>query len=190
MPTLLPAFVNPVHDAQRAFRALLDAMAQPGRPYDLPSLAAPPGLTAASAAACLTLLDGEVTLWLGKEVQESRPWLQFHTGCPPAASPQVAAFALVQTPPALSDFSPGTAEYPEASTTLLLQVPALTGGPSMTLRGPGIPDQRAIAPQVPDGFWAQWQHNAQRYPMGVDVFLLDNAQVMGLPRTAQAILHP
>ncbi|MGF1536076.1 MAG: phosphonate C-P lyase system protein PhnH [Elainellaceae cyanobacterium] len=190
MPTMLPAFADPVHDAQQTFRALLDAMAQPGRCCSLPELTPPPGLTSACAAACLTLLDNEVTLWLEDSLQNSRPWLQFHTGCPLAPSPQ-ADFALTRGEAIdLSAFNIGTAEYPEASATLLLQVTSLTGGPTVALRGPGILDQRAIAPQVPAGFWTQWRENAGHYPMGVDVFLLGETQVMGLPRTAEVILTP
>ncbi|MEO0870280.1 MAG: phosphonate C-P lyase system protein PhnH, partial [Cyanobacteria bacterium J06642_11] len=46
-----------VHDAQKTFRALLDALARPGIAQTTVSLLSPSGLESGCAAACLTLLD-------------------------------------------------------------------------------------------------------------------------------------
>jgi alpha-D-ribose 1-methylphosphonate 5-triphosphate synthase subunit PhnH len=189
MVTQLRGFANPVHDAQRTFRQLLNALAHPGRIYELDvELTPPQGLSPASAAAALTLLDLETRVWAEATLsQASRDWLLFHTGCGFTASPQAANFALVTTGGlrSLTDFNWGQPEYPEASTTLLLQVPSLTGGTVVTLRGPGIAETCQAAPTVPETFWQDWRLNQQAYPLGVDVFIFSQNHVLGLPRTAR-----
>lgn len=189
--THLPGFKEPIHDAQRTFRGLLDAHAHPGKEYAITaSMNAPAGLTAACAAACLTLLDLDVRVWIQSSFDpQVKAWLVFHTGCGFTQQPHEADFALIQDVTVLqelSSFSWGTAEQPEASTTLLLQVPSFTGGQPVTLTGPGILDKQEIQPTLTQHFWDFWVKNHRAYPLGVDVFLFTNHAVMGLPRTAKA----
>ncbi|HEY9659857.1 MAG TPA: phosphonate C-P lyase system protein PhnH [Allocoleopsis sp.] len=182
----LPGFQDAVHEAQTTFRALLEALAHPGRSCSISAPLTPPdGITPACAAACLTLMDLETQVWLqpGLEIES---WLRFHTGCRFTPDPYQANFAVicdVGRSPDLQDFNPGTPEYPEKSTTLLIQVEGLVGGEVVGLEGPGILGERTIAPQLPSQFWQQWVNNHHAYPLGVDVFLFDQTQVMGLPRT-------
>ncbi|MBD2519404.1 phosphonate C-P lyase system protein PhnH [Nostoc sp. FACHB-973] len=201
--THLPGFEDSVHDAQRTFRSLLDANARPGTPYPITaSMTVPSGLTLACAAACLTLLDLDVQVWLQPSFASSatphsplptphsffRDWLLFHTGCRFTQQPGEADFALIRdlaALPELSDFSWGTAEQPEASTTLLVQVESWEKGQPVVLTGPGILHHKEIAPQVPRHFWDFWMKNHQAYPQGLDVFLFTENAVMGLPRTAK-----
>lgn len=188
MVTTLPGFQDTVHDAQTTFRALLEALAHPGRSCPLPSLTTPPtGMFPACAAACLTLLDLETQVWLqpGLDIES---WLRFHTGCRFTGEPHRANFAVigdVARSPDLQAFNPGTAEYPELSTTLLIQVEHLVEGEAVVLQGPGILGERTIAPQLPAQFWQQWLRNHHAYPLGVDVFLFDQTHVIGLPRTTK-----
>jgi alpha-D-ribose 1-methylphosphonate 5-triphosphate synthase subunit PhnH len=143
----------------------------------------------ACAAACLTLLDLETTLWWQPGFsEEAGQWLQFHTGARRVDQPHQGNFAVIWNSaslPELALFHPGVAEYPEASATLLIQVAHLSGGTPVELQGPGILGARAISPQLPAAFWPQWQMNHQRYPLGVDVLLFSPTEVMGLPRTTQ-----
>ncbi|MDZ8105066.1 MAG: phosphonate C-P lyase system protein PhnH [Nostoc sp. DedQUE12a] len=189
--TLLPGFEDSVHDAQRTFRSLLDANARPGTPYPITAnMTVPSGLTAACAAACLTLLDLDVRVWLQPSFASPvRDWLVFHTGCRLTSQPGEADFALIRdlaALPELSDFNWGTGEQPEASTTLLIQVASWEGGQPVVLTGPGILHQKKIAPNLPAYFWDFWVKNHQAYPQGVDVFLFTENAVMGLPRTAKS----
>ncbi|MCC5651497.1 phosphonate C-P lyase system protein PhnH [Nostoc sp. XA013] len=188
--TYLPGFQDSIHDPQRTFRALLDANARPGTPYWITAdMSVPLGLTPACGAACLTLLDLDVVVWLQPSFADQvRAWLLFHTGCRFTQYPEEADFALIQDLaglPELSIFSWGTAEKPEASTTLLVQVESFEMGQPVMLTGPGILDQQAIAPTLPTHFWDLWMQNHQAYPQGVDVFLFTENAVMGLPRTAK-----
>lgn len=189
MLTQLPSFKDPVHDAQQTFRALLDALARPGIPQATAELTVPEGLTPSCAAACLTLLDLETMMWLQPGLPEvARSWLLFHTGCRFVPHPQAADFALIwdiETVPSLFDFSWGTAEFPEASTSLLIQLPALWGGNPVTLCGPGILDVITVVAPLPVEFWQQWQEMTADYPLGVDSWCFAGDQVLGLPRTAR-----
>ncbi|MBD3884644.1 phosphonate C-P lyase system protein PhnH [Phormidium tenue FACHB-886] len=186
MVTSLPGFQDVVHEAQATFRTLLEALAHPGRSCTITSSITPPGkMSPACAAACLTLLDLETQVWLqpGLEIE---PWLRFHTGCRFTTDPQQANFAVIWDVARslnLQAFNPGTAEYPELSTTLLIQVEDGVEGEAVVLQGPGILGKRTIAPQLPGQFWQQWLSNHQAYPLGVDVFLFGQTHVMGLPRT-------
>lgn len=189
MITQLAGFASPVHDAQDTFRALLAAMAQPGKYFELGVLnnTKIKDVKPAYAAACLTLLDLETRVWLQPGFsKEFKTWLLFHAGCDFVSEPNLANFALiddVEALPELSNFNLGTAEQPEGSTTLLIPVASWEGGQSVELIGPGILGNRRISPKLPSHFWDCWKANHQVYPQGVDIFFFTENQVMGLPRT-------
>lgn len=185
-----PGFENLTRDSQKTFRALLEALSLPGKLQAIEvALSVPEGLTTACAAACLTLMDLETDIWLQPGFSEQvKAWLQFHTGCAVVDLPEKAAFAVVHDldEVALESFYWGSAEAPEISTTLLVQVPAFAGGPSIELSGPGILREAQVSPVLGAGFWQQWQQNHSAYPQGIDVFLFEGRRVMGLPRTVRA----
>lgn len=186
-------FANPVFDGQKMFRAVMDAMAQPGTIHSTGDLAAPPApLSAVAAAVALTLCDADTPFWLDPALQASsaaRHWLGFHTGAPLANTPADAHFALVTDPAeliALENFAQGTQEYPDRSTTLILQVASLSGGTLLHLEGPGIETSANIAPaSLPRHFVEQWKQNHARFPRGVDVILAAPEGVACLPRTTR-----
>ena len=191
----LPGFKDLTRDSQKTFRALLEALSLPGKMLEIEvNLKAPDGLTAACAAACLTLVDLETNVWLQPGLSTGvRDWLQFHTGCTFVASPKQAAFAVIENADSLNleQFCWGSAENPEVSTTLLIQVEALENSSSdnnlpVKLSGPGIRHENTISPRLPNGFWQQWVQNHAAYPQGVDVFLFEGRSVLGLPRTVHA----
>ncbi len=185
---LLPAFADPVHDAQITFRGLLAALSHPGRVVDLKvDLVTPWGLWLSCGAAALTLLDDRTRVWISETAPAGvRHWLQFHTGCRWVADPQQADFALVLDPismPPLPTFAQGSAEEPERSTTLLIQIQGWQGE-SVILSGPGIPSQCSVSLAAGSGGLIEdLERNSRRYPQGVDLFLFVEQQVMGLPRS-------
>lgn len=189
---IAPGFPDAVAGAQSVFRRLMDAMARPGTVHDLSFAPQPPtGLRRAAAAVALTLFDFETPVWLDPAIRGSAvaDWLRFHCACPLTEAPGEAAFAVVTDPaaaPPLSAFNPGDAKYPDRSTTLILQVEGLVGGPSVTLEGPGVKGARAFAPVgLPPGFWAQVQANHGRFQFGVDFILAADDLVAALPRTTR-----
>ena len=189
--TTLPGFSDSVHETQRMFKGLLEALAHPGQIYSPTVALAPPnGLTPLCAAACLTLMDLETTVWLQPSLPSSvKNWLRFHTGCRFSDSPAAATFAVISdafSQPELKAFSWGSAEDPEKSTTLLIQVEDFSLGKAQQLSGPGIMKSVALAPALPEIFWHQWAHNHSAYPQGVDCFLFTQRSVVGLPRTVCA----
>jgi alpha-D-ribose 1-methylphosphonate 5-triphosphate synthase subunit PhnH len=207
-----PGFADPTRDAQRAFRAILDALAGPTRRYPLDGPAEPPAALGRSlAAVALTLLDEDSTVWLGGELAadaEVAAWLAFHTGVQRADSPAAADFVITapDSLPPLGALALGTDEAPHLSATVVLDVrdSASQGasqgagpganpgaGPGVgqdlfTARGPGIDGSATLAaPWAFDGFAGAWQRNAELFPRGVDLLLVDSGTVTALPRTTR-----
>lgn len=187
--SLAPGLLDEVHEAQSAFRALLDALARPGQVRTLaPAL---PGVALGSAMArlLLTLCDEETPVWWQSADPRLQHWLRFHTGATVASHPAMASFAAltdVASAPALTDFANGSAISPELSSTLIIELPSLQGGTNMQWQGPGIEEQQRVAlPGLPTDFWSQWQVNHAAFPQGVDIIFTCAELVVGLPRTTR-----
>jgi alpha-D-ribose 1-methylphosphonate 5-triphosphate synthase subunit PhnH len=191
-----PGFADPARDAQRAFRAVLDALAHPARAYSLPGPAEPPAaLGPGLAAVALPLLAKDSVVWLGGVLgrdAETAAWLAFHTGARRADDPAAAGFVLAapHALPPLASLALGTDEAPHLSATVMLDirgctVPAGSAVPAwFTARGPGIDGSSPLAaPWAPAGFAAAWRRNTELFPRGVDLLLVDSGTVTGLPRT-------
>lgn len=186
-------FADPVLDAQRGFRALMEALANPGTVQALELGLSPPApLTPELAAVALTLCDPDSPLWLDARLAGSEAavgWLRFHAGVPLAGAPGAAQFALATGTgalPQLAEFNLGTDQYPDRSTTVVLMLPGLDGSTPLTLRGPGIDGTRTISPAgLPADFVAQWVENRALFPRGVDLLLVAGGAVIGLPRTTR-----
>jgi alpha-D-ribose 1-methylphosphonate 5-triphosphate synthase subunit PhnH len=182
-----PAFNDTVFGAQEAFRALMDAMARPGRIQRcdvLPDL--PEALSPAAAAALLALTDAETPVWTDA-TGEAREWIAFHTGAPLVADVAKAQFLLATgTMPKLSTLDAGTDETPQDSATLILQLGALAEGTGWRLTGPGIEhEHRLDAAGLPADFTAQWKANRKGFPCGVDLILCAGARLAALPRSTR-----
>ncbi len=180
-------FADPVLDAQRSFRAVLEAMARPGRLFTVAAPPEPPPpLCPAAAAMVLTLADADTPLWTDAGAQ-AEAWARFHCGCPVVPGPEAASFALATgAPPALSGLAPGTEEAPERGATLILQVALLEPGGGWRLTGPGIErEHRLRVAPLPPGFAAAWEANRACFPCGVDLILCAGDLVAALPRTVR-----
>ncbi|HEY8566715.1 MAG TPA: phosphonate C-P lyase system protein PhnH [Beijerinckiaceae bacterium] len=192
---LARGFADPVLDAQRTFRAVMEALARPGRLQALETNLAPPEpLTPELAAVALTLADHEAPLWLDPALAAESAvaaYLRFHTGAAITADSREAAFALVADAsrmPPLANFALGTLEYPDRSTTVIVAVESLSGKGGWRLRGPGI-DGSAMLSAVPlrDGFAEELRANHARFPQGVDLLFVAPGRAAGLPRSTALI---
>ena len=189
---LKPGFDDPVHDAQRCFRSLLDAFAHPGRVSSLPvQVDSPHGLSVAQTAALLTLCDYDTALWLPEELREGEAgrYLRFHSGCRIEAQMCEAQFVVLRelaALPAPDQLRLGEPSYPDRSATLLVEVGELAGEGPIRLHGPGIAGSRSIAVAG----WSEHTRSFMRdnhagFPLGVDVLLCCGAQVCALPRSCR-----
>lgn len=186
-------FADPVLDAQAAFHALMQAMARPGTVQPLAVEAGPPQppapMTPGLAAVALTLADPDTPVWLSPALATPaiKAWLAFHCGCPVVDDLGTAAFVFADTAEAVPDMaalSAGTQEYPDRGATLVLAVPALEGGPALTLEGPGIDGSAAFAPcGLAEDFVAQRAANRALFPRGADLILVSGMQAVALPRS-------
>lgn len=188
--TITAGFADPVFQSQAAFRALLAALSEPGTIQALPGAVVPPqGLQAATATVLLTLADYETPIWMSPALRQGAAgaWLRFHCGAALVETPAEALFAVVDgdaDAPLLAAFHPGHDQFPDRSTTVIVQCAGLDGGAPVTLSGPGIAGTRLIAPSdLHPGFWAQVAANAEIYPLGIDLVLSCGDAVIGLPRT-------
>lgn len=206
-------FSDPVHQAQDAFRVVMDAMARPGRIAQMAhNVPAPPPLSGAAAAIVLTLCDHETPVWLDAplaEQEEVIDYLRFHTSATITRAPQNAAFALISSPKdltGLGHFPQGDAQYPDRSATLVMMVDDLAmvdhlamvddlamGGQGLErqvlLEGPGIETQTGFAAApLPEGFWRWAQDNHARYPLGLDFLFCAPDRLAALPRSTKITL--
>lgn len=186
---LHPGFADPVHDAQSVFRCVLNALSRPGQVFTLGAHAGAATLGPAMAQVLLCLTDDDTPVWWQQRDTEAARWLRFHTGAPVSPSPNAAAFAILSRTaglPALETFAAGSADAPEHSTTLLLEVASLASGPGVEWRGPGINGvQEVHIAGLSDGFWTQLHANHADFPQGVDIVFTCSDAVLGLPRTTR-----
>lgn len=190
---LLPAWNDPVHASQSTFRAVLKALSEPGLIQTvMADIQAPPPLFLSTTALCLALADGETAVWLddSANTEPLRAYLRFHCGCRLVEDAKLATFAVMTDPVLFADhtifekLALGTMEYPDRSTTLLVQVQSLSDGPERKLFGPGIPHERLMnVSGLPENFDAIWQKNVDGFPLGVDVVFCHGSEILGLPRT-------
>jgi alpha-D-ribose 1-methylphosphonate 5-triphosphate synthase subunit PhnH len=181
----LPGFADPVGEAQSCFRAVLGAMARPGTLHAAGLGLTPPApLDPATAAVLLTLVDGETRLAMDGQFAPAAAWIAFHCGVAPDAAPENAGFVLAGALPRLAGLACGTDEMPEASATVILQLPALGRGRDYAIAGPGLarPARFAVA-GLPADFVARWADNHALYPRGVDLILCAGTQLAALPRS-------
>jgi alpha-D-ribose 1-methylphosphonate 5-triphosphate synthase subunit PhnH len=188
---LTGGFADPVFEAQAVFRKVLDAFARPGTVAAIPdAVRAPPPLHPAAAAFLAALADeGTPVYFDGEADSAAAAWVTFHTGAPVMDRPEAAQFAVVADPNRLlplDSFAQGSQEYPDRSTTILLQVDDFLGGSVLRLEGPGIDGIAEASPRpLPEDFVARMARNRSLFPRGVDVVLVSPSAVLALPRSVR-----
>ncbi|MGD8105625.1 phosphonate C-P lyase system protein PhnH [Pantoea sp. FN0302] len=178
--SLLASLNRPVVATQPVLRRILKAMNEAGVAVTLPCAQRWAGLSPAATALLMTLSEADTPLWLDEylDTPELRDAL-YQAGSAPLSHTQSAALALLH-----SDSNPDLHAIAAAGATVILEVPALNGGLTLRLRGPGIQERRAVAPQLPPqviAFLREWPLNGQ----GINLMLTCGDMVMVLPRSAQ-----
>lgn len=188
---LWPGLTDPVHDSQRLFRQLLQAMSEPGTLHNLEVAALPEeaSIGAALWGAMLTLCDLDTRVWIAREldIPALRDALAFHAGCRLTEDPTSADFALV-TPTALAEgiaFATGSDEYPDRSTTLLVPLDHLADHGPWQLSGPGIPERRRLDVGEGEALMQCLARNRSRFPRGLDALLTCDARLTAIPRSTR-----
>lgn len=156
-------------------------------------ISSPAPLSPSAAALLLALTDFETSIWLDgplAHAKDAADFITFHTGARLARSCVEADFAVIAQPtamPPLSAFGQGTPEYPDRSTTIILQVERLEEE-GLMLSGPGILDRiRFLATPLPDDFSAQIEGNRHRFPCGVDLIFAATTHIAALPRSVRVV---
>lgn len=186
---------EPVAVAQRTFRTLLTAMANPGSVH---FLSPRPGESPEESVA-FALVDHEVAFAV---VGESRVTgavpvarrITVRTGSSEAAVPEAAfIFAYGALPKAAwATVRCGTLAYPDQGATILYRLPAigvraaLSKPVRLRLSGPGIEhDVWLSLAGLPAGEFAARNAACRDYPMGIDCIFVDSAgQVACVPRSS------
>ena len=169
---------------QKIFRQLLNCFALPGTIADISDfLNDSPALLGVLAV----LLDSSVSFNDNAKLVQDRERRLLRAKEAPVSE---ANFVLVDaTRPPAEDFTPnlGTLPSPEQGATIILQGSNLgTGDLSLRLAGPGIPEYRLVKTTGFDPAWWQSRKNwVINFPLGVDFILVDQIQVMAIPRTTQ-----
>lgn len=189
---LKPGFAEPVHQSQSCFRSVLEALSRPGRIMQQSNLPIPPrGLGKLQAAILLALADSDTPVWLPPDLREAEAahYLRFHSGCPLTSDLKQAHFVVLTSLadlPEPASLRLGEPAFPDRSATLLVEVPSLSAGGSLTLRGPGIETTHSL--EV--GGWSEscmafHAANLSYFPLGVDLLLCCDDRLAGLPRTTR-----
>jgi alpha-D-ribose 1-methylphosphonate 5-triphosphate synthase subunit PhnH len=155
------------------FDALLWALSRPGLVQTLPE----PGEAAIIAA----LLDRECRVFSADPLLMSDI---MRTGAEVADIDRADHVFLgpFSTPEMFDQILIGSDLYPDEGATVVVRGQIGAGSP-LRLSGPGVDGDLVVAlGDLPRWFWAK-RAARQRYPMGFDLFVLDGAEVVGLPRS-------
>jgi len=174
-------------DTQQAhFRLLLDAMARPGLCLPLPAL---PETGPAALAILATLLDAEVSLADPDKLLRDDDWPMLQVK---VAHEEQADYVICDGSHA-PNFAPklGTLPNPDQSATLILVVDAISDVKGeneihLQLTGPGIENSNQLLIKGLDKQWLDKREDwVCAFPLGVDFILVDDRQMIALPRTTK-----
>jgi len=181
--TLSGGFKAPPVDSAHAFRAIMEAMARPGQIQKIAGAQPPAPLSIAAGTVLLTLCDTDTPVYLAgnADTDDARAWLAFHTGAP-LTGPSHAMFAVGEwdTLMPLGGYPVGTPEYPDRSTTLIVECAELEAS-GATLRGPGIKSEAALSLPETRAF----QSNRALFPLGLDFIFTCGDELAALPRSTE-----
>ncbi len=156
-----------------AFDALLWALSRPGMPRDLPE----PGEVAIITA----LLDRECLVFAVDPVLMPKI-MRTGAGLTDIDLADQVFLGLMTSHDRLADIKIGSDYYPDDGATVIVRA-SIGSGAALRLTGPGVNGAVTLhLGGLPDGFWKA-RAARLRYPMGFDLFFVDGARVVGVPRS-------
>lgn len=191
---------DPVFDAQKHYRALLQCTARPGSigQLDDVGLDIPAQLNRASALLALTLLSADTTFYLAEGQESAAEFLRRETLARPATAEQADFLFLADATrtEAIDRARAGVLTFPEQGATVVLQVTGLSPAPMpgalrLTLTGPGIETQAVVfVSGASESLFEVLQRRNAEFPMGIDTYLTCDSLsagpcVLALPRTTR-----
>lgn len=174
--------------ARETFQALMGALSNPGRIFTLPGGA----LTTPESCAQIgmTLLDLETSFYtpnllLRRALEHSGARFRTPASAAYLFLPDVTLFEpmiMRQTLDLIAQAAVGTITDPDQGATLIVAC-EMGNGQRLQLAGPGIQHQHELrVDHLPIEFW-RLRADKIHYPLGIDIFLVDGNQIVGLPRT-------
>lgn len=160
------------------FEVLMNTAARPGT---ILSIDAANSTKQSIREIALALVDIETSFYCDDD--ELKNFVSLTGALNVASSEADFLFILNDASPALKHAKTGEALYPDEAATIVMQA-KLQGGQALRLSGPGIETTTTIAPQIAVEFWSLREKRI-RYPSGVDLILVDGAQVLSLPRSTK-----
>lgn len=155
------------------FDALLWALSRPGLPRDVAQ--------DAEVAIVDALIDRECDVYCADPLLMSQV-LKTGARLAGADTADHAFLGKIADLSVLDVLRIGTDLYPDDGATIVVKAQIGTGE-RLRLSGPGVDGAVQInIGGLPDGFWAK-RADCLRYPMGFDIFLIDEGRVIGLPRS-------
>jgi alpha-D-ribose 1-methylphosphonate 5-triphosphate synthase subunit PhnH len=193
-----------VHQTQRLYRKLLDAMARPGTVRSVADeyrgLPFESGGETVAAAIALTLIDGEVAFSFdlgGSSPETLAEWIRKRT-FGRITAPDKADYVFAPGMPEETEIMQrygrirtGSLMSPEDGATVLLLVSGFgrsgESGHGWTLTGPGIADETELSVTGLSPVWMELRGRwNELYPMGVDMILFSpDGELAALPRTTR-----
>lgn len=190
-------FENIERDSQNIFRQVLNSFSRPGIAFDInPRVKSSASVTySIGVSLLLALMETGSVLYTPGELIDSNlsNFLKFHTGCKLTTIANQAHYIWVQDPqclPSLSSCALGSVEYPEKSSTLIIEVESFKSPTQLsanhTWHGPGIKEGIDLEIMgLNDSFWKERQEIRLLYPCGVDIIFCTATQIVALPRSTR-----
>lgn len=189
-------------ESQQAFRALLDALARPGRVVGLPrSLTErmPPVLVPAAALAdvevTVAVITGPDDDWIDAVLQATGAQVA------PFTQAEMVVFRRAPSASEIASLERGDATSPERGARVSIACRSLRAvgarrpadsGLTLTLRGPGVEGTiRVVTDGLHPAVLEALADANHFFPAGVDAWLVaDDGSVVGLPRSTKVIAQP
>ncbi|MEZ8147985.1 phosphonate C-P lyase system protein PhnH [Enterovibrio norvegicus] len=195
MSKITAGFDSPVHDAQQVFRELMEAMSRPGKRVSLDYSTQFGSASLAATQVLLTLADNATRLWLSPHFGTDKALIEnirFHCSSPLTELKSESVFALVRGSELeeFEGFNIGDEQYPDRSTTLIIEVDSLTEGDTLSFAGPGIQSTtemkvKGLNPLLLLALVTKRSH----FPHGVDILFTSGSDVIALPRSTAVTLE-